>query len=112
MARNLSTSLRRRTRTGAMAAHDALPAVLRAWAAAAALPWSAISLRRAWSAALASEAGNRARALRRLDMIEARALARDATRIWGAQYPVRENCALSPQAASASAASTTESAAS
>lgn len=112
MTRNLSTGLRRRARSGVMAAHDALPAELRAWAAAAALPWSASSLRRVWRAALASEGGNRARALQRLDLIEARALARDAVCIWGARYPARAGWAPPAQAASANAASTTESAAS
>ncbi|WP_126978972.1 DUF6525 family protein [Frigidibacter oleivorans] len=87
MAGNLRTGLRRRRRSAPMAAHDRLPAPVRAWAAQAALPWSAASLWRLWHRALA-ETGCPDRALARLDAAEARLLARDAARVWGAAYPL------------------------
>jgi len=70
-----------------MQAHDALPAELRHWAQDAALPWSAASLRRLWAQALRKAGGDTAAARARLDAAEARALARDATRIWGPGHP-------------------------
>lgn len=69
-----------------MAAHDALPAPARGWAARAALPWSAASVARAWSRAMAAT-GNAEAALARLSATERRMLAREARRVWGADYP-------------------------
>lgn len=65
-----------------MAGYDRLPADLRAWLAQAALPWSPASALRLW------RKGDPAAARGRLDAAEARLLARDAPRVWGAGYPV------------------------
>ena len=85
--RNLATSLRRRIGTDPMRQFDALPPELRRWLAQASLPWSPRSVARLWSRALSRSAGDRARAVSLLDQAEARALARDARRIWGAHHP-------------------------
>ncbi|MFN3723028.1 MAG: DUF6525 family protein [Paracoccaceae bacterium] len=85
--RNLA-SPRAKWRSGdAMAAHDGLPAPLRAWAAQAALPWSATSLRRLWSRAL-RETGCAEAALARLSAAERAALQREAALVWGSDYPL------------------------
>ncbi len=65
--------------------HDALPPELRRWAAGAALPWSARSLRRLWTRAL-RRTGCREATLAALDAAEARALRREAPAVWGASY--------------------------
>jgi hypothetical protein len=83
--RNAVTSLRRRQTP--MRAYDALPPELRGWAQQAALPWSAQSLARVWKRALRDAGGNTEAALDRMAAAEARSLARDAPRIWGARYP-------------------------
>lgn len=83
---NLATSLRQRPQRDAMRCYDRLPPELRAWLAQAALPWSPDSARRLWRRAI-EEAGCRAGALARLEAVEARLLARDAPRIWGAEHP-------------------------
>ncbi len=98
-ARNLATTLRRRPQGGAMADFDALPPVLRAWAARAALPWSPRSVRAAWRRALAAAAGDTAAALARLDAAEARALARDCRRVWGPAHPAAVAAVPRPAAA-------------
>ncbi|MFI0396572.1 DUF6525 family protein [Paracoccus jiaweipingae] len=73
---NLRSSLPRRSRcTAPMAAHDALPAPARQWAAQACLPWSAASIRKIWSRH--AKAGDISAALAALDRAEARMLARD-----------------------------------
>lgn len=79
--RNIRSSLRRRRNTR-MRAFDALPPALRRWLHQAALPWSADSALRIWRAA-PSEVD----ALHRLSAIEARLIAQDAGRIWGADHP-------------------------
>ncbi|WP_414898743.1 DUF6525 family protein [Rhodovulum sp. YEN HP10] len=61
-----------------MAAHDRLPAPARAWAARAVLPWSAVSVARIWTRAIA-ETGSEAAALARLAAAERATLAREAT---------------------------------
>lgn len=66
--------------------HDRLPPALRLWVAHAALPWSASSVRRLWTRALA-ETGCPQAALARLDRAEAATLAREAPRVWGAAHP-------------------------
>jgi hypothetical protein len=66
--------------------HDRLPPVLRLWVAHAALPWSASSVRRLWTRALA-ETGCPKAALDRLDRAEAATLSRDAARVWGRAHP-------------------------
>lgn len=84
--RNLSSPRARWRKGNAMAAHDNLPAPLRHWASHAALPWSADSLRRLWSRALA-ETGSTDAALARLSAAEARSLRREAAKVWGNDYP-------------------------
>lgn len=87
-AANLRSALRRRRRASdPMAAYDRLPAELRAWLASAALPWSPHSALRAWRAALDRAGGDPAAARARLSAAEARQLARDTARIWGAAHP-------------------------
>ncbi|WP_138471288.1 DUF6525 family protein [Poseidonocella sp. HB161398] len=78
-ARNLgATALKRRWRRGdPMRDYDALPAELRRWMAAAALPWSPASCRRIWAGAT-SRGESIAEILARLDRAESRALAREA----------------------------------
>ena len=69
-----------------MAAHDALPAPVRAWAAQAALPWSASSLRTLWLRAL-RETGSNDAALARLSTAERATLRRESALVWGSDYP-------------------------
>lgn len=81
---NLATSLRCRGRSNALADYDRLPAAARAWLAQAALPWSAASVRRLWQ-----DGASPGASLDRLAACEARLLAKDAARIWGAGYPTQ-----------------------
>ncbi|MEC7762333.1 MAG: DUF6525 family protein [Pseudomonadota bacterium] len=77
MRRNVSTSLRRRRRSGdPMQAYDAPPRPLRAWLAQAALPWSPASCRRIWVKARA-EGASADEILARLDRAEQLTLSRD-----------------------------------
>lgn len=76
MRQNLVTRLRRRGRANPMAAHDRLPPRARVWVTQAALPWSAASVSRIWARAL-RETGSEEAAIARLDLAEARMLARD-----------------------------------
>ncbi|WP_324368919.1 DUF6525 family protein [Amaricoccus sp.] len=70
------TGLRRRRRDGCpMADYDRLPADLRVWLAAAALPWSPRSVARAFAKALARHPSDRAAALTELDRLQERRLA-------------------------------------
>ena len=78
-----------------MAAHDRLPPALRAWAAQAALPWSAASLSRLWRRALA-ETGRESAALHRLSQAEAATLAREAPQVWGPTHPAASERPASP----------------
>jgi Family of unknown function (DUF6525) len=87
MNSNLSSPRARWRNTNPMAAHDRLPPDLRAWATAAALPWSTASLLRIWQRAL-RETGCPNAALARLAHAEARTLARDAAVVWGPAYPL------------------------
>ena len=87
--RNL-VSPRARWRSGdPMAAHDSLPPPLRAWACQAALPWSARSLRRLWSRALA-DSGCPQAALTRLSAAEHAMLRREAPTVWGDAHPISD----------------------
>ncbi|MFT4014449.1 MAG: DUF6525 family protein [Paracoccus sp. (in: a-proteobacteria)] len=87
MARNLATSLRRRNRPRPMERYDRLPPELRQWLAAAALPWSPHSALKLWNR-LCRECGGDADAMRsRLELAEARMLAKDAAKTWGTAYP-------------------------
>lgn len=92
MRRNLVSPRIRWRRGGPMADHDRLPPPLRAWAAEAALPWSAASLRRQWDRAL-SETGCPEAARARLSALEARVLAREAKAVWGAGHPAGQTFA-------------------
>lgn len=95
MTQNLATSLKRKTRARPMERYDRLPPELRHWLAGAALPWSPCSVRRLWSR-LAQECGDDPQAIRmRLDLAEARMLARDAGRVWGQGYPLEADVRLS-----------------
>lgn len=88
MRRNLATSLRCRGRSPAMARYDRLPPELRQWLAEAALPWSPGSVLRLWRKFVGEAGGNAETARRRLDLVEARMLMKDAPRIWGSAPPV------------------------
>lgn len=94
MARNVCTTLRRRPQQDPMRAHDRLPPDLRRWIAEAALPWSAASVLRLWRKALAEAGGDPQAACARLDAAQARLLARDAPRVWGAAHPACQTGAL------------------
>lgn len=78
MSRNLGqSSLRRKRRSGdPMSAYDGLPAPLRQWLSAAALPWSPVSARRLWFK-LRSKGLTQEEMLASLSEAEARTLARD-----------------------------------
>lgn len=66
-SRNCATSLRRRARSDTMLGYDLLPPDVRQWLSSAVLPWSAASVRRAWSKALKSAQGDRQTALNALE---------------------------------------------
>lgn len=88
MSRNLATSLRRRNRPRPMERYDRLPPELRRWLAGAALPWSPRSALKLWTR-LCRECGGDTEAIRRrLERAEARLLAKDAAKVWGAAYPI------------------------
>lgn len=81
------TSLKRRRRAeNPMDDFDRLPREVRAWLAAATLPWRPRSVRRTY-ARLMAETQNSAAALAELDRIQQRLIARDARIIWGADHP-------------------------
>lgn len=84
MAGNTRTRLRRQP--GRMADHDRLPGHLRAWVAAAPLPFSADSVLRIWTRAL-RQTGDVAAARAVLEARAAALIARDAARIWGPDHP-------------------------
>lgn len=88
MARNRgTTSLRlKRRREDPMREFDRLPSVLRAWLASAALPWRPRSVQRAFDKAVA-RTRDEAIALRELDRLQERLIAKDASRVWGSAYP-------------------------
>lgn len=87
MKRNLATSLKQRPRTRPMDRYDRLPPELRQWLAHAALPWSPHSVLKLWNR-LCRECGSDPVSIRRrLDQAEQRMLAKDAVKVWGANYP-------------------------
>ncbi len=88
LQRNLATSLRRRADQNPMRAFDALPTDLRRWLTQASLPWSARSVDRLWRRALREAKGDESAAVARLEAAQQRLLARDARKVWGANYPV------------------------
>ena len=86
------TSLRsKRRREDPMREYDQLPETLRAWLAAAVLPWRPRSVQRAFDAAYA-KTRDTSRALDELDALQARLVAKDAREIWGQGHP----CADTP----------------
>lgn len=87
--RNIATSLKRRRQTP-MQAFDRLPPELRCWLHGAALPWSAASALKLWQKALRESGGDAQAAQARLQRAEAKALARDARRIWGSDHPATQ----------------------
>ncbi|MEL7027596.1 MAG: DUF6525 family protein [Pseudomonadota bacterium] len=81
------TSLKCKRRTNhPMSEYDRLPADLRGWLAEAILPWSVKSVRKAYMKAK-SRTGSPAAALKELDRIEAKLIARDAAKVWGEVKP-------------------------
>lgn len=85
-----STSLKRKHRAGnPMEEYDRLPPELRIWLSSAALPWRAGSVKRAFGKAL-ERTGDKDLALRELDAIEARLIAKDVLRVWGENHPAQD----------------------
>lgn len=65
---------------------DRLPVELRTWLAAAVLPWRPRSVRIAFDKAVL-RIRDKASALRELDDLQARLVARDVCTVWGPDYP-------------------------
>jgi hypothetical protein len=65
---------------------DRLPPELRAWLAAALLPWRPRSVRRAFDRAVA-RTRDRTRALEELDRLQERLVTKDAGKVWGQDHP-------------------------
>ena len=88
MAGNRGETRLKRTRRASNPMHeyDRLPADLRTWLSTAALPWSAKSVQKAFDKAYA-KTRDRAKALRELDRLQTRLIAKDATQIWGQAHP-------------------------
>jgi len=81
------TSLKlKRRNEDPMREFDRLPPELRAWLAAAVLPWRPRSVRRAFERAVA-RTRDRVRALEELDRLQDRLVAKDARAVWGQEYP-------------------------
>lgn len=81
------TSLKRkRRRENPMQEFDRLPAELRVWLASAVLPWRPRSVRRAFNSAFA-QTQDVEDALRELDRLQERLIAKDAPKVWGQEYP-------------------------
>lgn len=81
-----ATSLKCRRAKNPMRDFDRLPPDLRHWVAGAMLPWRAATVRTAYEKAMA-RTGDSKRALEELDALQARLVAKDASRIWGNAYP-------------------------
>lgn len=81
------TSLKcKRKNDNPMGAYDRLPADLRHWVAEAALPWRAQSVQKAFDKAL-KRTGRAELALAELDRIQHKLLTKDASVVWGQDYP-------------------------
>ena len=81
------TSLRlKRRNEDPMREFDRLPAELRAWLAAAVLPWRPRSVRRAFDHAVARTEDS-SRALEELDRLQDKLVAKDAREVWGQEHP-------------------------
>lgn len=87
--RGVTTLRTRRCRGNPLAEYDSLPPELRRWMSEATLPWGAQSVRAAYEKALA-RTGDKTRALRELDAIERRLVAKDAGKVWIGQHPAAE----------------------
>lgn len=70
-----------------MLAYDLLPPDVRQWLSSAVLPWSAASVRRAWTKALKSAQGDRQAARAALNALERQRLEKDVARVWGTAHP-------------------------
>ncbi|MGR3502651.1 DUF6525 family protein [Pseudaestuariivita sp.] len=82
-----TTSLKTSPRRGdKMRSFDGLPPDLRRWVASAALPWRAASVKAAYGKAL-RQTGCPTAALRALDALQDRLIAKDAAAVWGANHP-------------------------
>ena len=88
MPRNLGDTRLKRPprRASAMQDFDRLPPDLRQWLCAADLPWSARSAQRAYAKAL-KRCHDRDAALRELDTLQHRLVAKDARKVWGKGHP-------------------------
>ena len=81
------TSLKlKRRNEDPMREFDRLPPELRAWLAAAVLPWRPRSVRRAFDRAVA-RTHDRSSALEELDRIQQKLVAKDAREVWGDAHP-------------------------
>lgn len=76
----------RRRHEDPMREFDRLPAELRAWIAAADLPWRPRSVHRSFKRAL-SRTGDKSRALEELNRIQERLMSKDARHVWGRDHP-------------------------
>ncbi len=82
------TSLKRRRRNeDRMRDFDRLSPELRLWLASAMLPWRPKSVQCAFTKAY-NKTGDAAAALKELDQMQYRLIAKDARKIWGAEHPV------------------------
>ena len=90
-----TTSLKlKRRNEDPMREFDRLPADLRLWLTSAKLPWRPRSVRRAFDQAFA-RTRDAELALRELDALEARLVAKDGPKVWGDEYPIsrgRQDC--------------------
>lgn len=83
--RGATTLKRRRRAENNMDEFDRLPPDLRRWLMSAVLPWRPKSVRRAFDNAY-RQTGDPDTALRALDQLQDRLIAKDAARIWGPDY--------------------------
>lgn len=65
---------------------DRLPEALRQWLASAVLPWRPRSVKRAYDKAIL-QTRDQISALRELDQLEARLVAKDVRMVWGVDHP-------------------------
>lgn len=81
------TTLKRRLRAeDRMSEYDRLAPELRQWLSAAILPWRPKSVRRAFAKAY-DRTGSADDALRELDRLQLRLIAKDARAVWGDEHP-------------------------
>lgn len=84
--RGATTLKRSRPARHPMHEYDALPDPLRVWVSNAMLPWRSKSVKGAYDKALA-QTGDAQAALKALDALQQRLIAKDANKIWGADHP-------------------------